>query len=118
MLKEDVLWDRLSGHLAEYVENYLLKKCGGGKFHIQPSYEVDYEILDVESLYADTTFEEFWVHRVGNCRTINHLDPCLKKLVLQFLPRFFEQFPEYRFEECLRESEEDDDDNSRKGNVT
>ena len=101
-MNPDALWDRLAGGLAEYVNNYLLKNRGGGPFHIQPSYEVDYEIADAESIYEDMTFEGFWVHKVAACRNINELDPCLKHLVLQFLPKFFEQFPEYRGEECLK----------------
>ncbi|WP_143072711.1 hypothetical protein [Oscillibacter sp. PC13] len=100
-MSSDVLWDRFSGCLAEYVDNYLLKTRGGGKFGIKPSYEVDYEISNPDSLFDDTSFDGYWVHKVARCRNINDLEPGLKELAIQFLPKFFTQFPEYRTEECL-----------------
>lgn len=101
-MRSDVLWDRLAGGLAEYVDNYLLKTSGGGKLRIQPSYEVDYEIANAESLFDDASFDGYWVHKVASCRNVNDLDSNLKELVLQFLPKFFTQFPEYRSEGCLK----------------
>lgn len=101
-MNSDVLWDRLAGGLAEYVDNYLLKNSGGGKLRIQPSYEVDYEIANAESLFDDASFDGYWVHKVAGCRNINNLDPRLRGLAVQFLPKFFEMFPEYKNEESLK----------------
>ena len=97
----DVLWDRLAGCFKLYVENYELKKYGS-TFNLKPSYEVDYEIdLDVLKKYTDD-IDNYWAHLIGGCRNINNLPNDLKELVLQFLPRFFEQFPQYKEAECLK----------------
>ena len=34
----NILWDRLAGELNLYVENYALKKSGGGALKLRPSY--------------------------------------------------------------------------------
>ena len=73
----DVIWDRLAGCFKLYVENYELKK------------------------YTDD-IDNYWAHLIGGCRNINNLPNDLKELVLQFLPRFFEQFPQYKEAECLK----------------
>lgn len=101
-MSQNALWDRLAGCLAEYVDNYLIKTKGGGKFRIEPSYDVDYEIANPEKLFEDMSLDGYWVHKVARCRDINDLEPQLKELALQYLPKFFEKFPEYISEECLK----------------
>ncbi len=104
----DVLWDRLAGTLKTYVEDYLLKMEGG---KLQPSCQVDYE-LDAETvLFLQNTLnsgdiENVWYLRISGCKDINELPDELKRVVRQFLPRFFEKFPEYEDANCLKISEE------------
>lgn len=98
----DVLWDRLAGGLQIYVENYYLKITGGGKLKLQPSYNVDYVIEDIDLLKKHNEINDYWVFKIGGCRNINELPVFLRKLVVQFLPRFFQEYPQYRDVECLK----------------
>ena len=100
-MENEALWDRLAGMLVEYVENYLLDK-NKNPLGIGPSYTVDYEIKDVERLFDFEVIDDYWVVQIAGCRNINKLPPNLKELVIPFLPRFFEQYPEYKAAECLR----------------
>ncbi|MDD6233089.1 MAG: hypothetical protein PUA89_10305 [Frisingicoccus sp.] len=103
-----VLFDRLAGSLMTYVENYLLKqhKVKTGRLKISPSYEVDYEISDEIIRYINLTLERedcfFWYFQIAACNDLSEVDEPLKSLVIQFLPKFFEQFPEYKNAECLK----------------
>ena len=93
-----VLWDRLAGGLLVYVENYLLAKAGG---KMKPSYPVDYEVANAEKLLSDRTIDDFFAYKVVECRDVNLLPEDLKKLVLQYLPKFYDTYPEYKGEKCL-----------------
>lgn len=104
----DVMWDRLTGGLMLYIENFELKKCSGvGRFNLNPSYKVDYEIADEILEYLEKTTEEenidsYWHMQIGSCRNINNLPPYLQQLVIQFLPRFLAQYPQYKDAKCLK----------------
>lgn len=98
----DILWDRLAGTLQIYVENYLLQKGSHEHFnHFKPSYSVDYKIENIEELFQDMSLDGYWGFQIAGCRDINTLPPHLQALVIQFLPRFFEQYPEYKNAPCL-----------------
>lgn len=94
-----VLWDRLAGELREYVENWCLSRS---QSRIKPSYEIDYEINCLEELKKHTTLDDYWVHRISACENINDLPIYLQELVLQYLPRFFKNHPEYKNLDCLK----------------
>lgn len=94
----EVLWDRLAGGLLIYVQNYLLAKSGG---KIKPSYAVDYEVANADKLFLDQTVDSFFAHKIAECRDVNSLPEDLKTLVFQYLPRFYEMYPEYKGEKCL-----------------
>lgn len=93
-----VLWDRLAGGLKEYVDNYCLHKS---QSKIKPSYEVDYKIDCLDELQKHTTLDDYWLHQVSGCKNINELPRYLQELVAQYLPHFFEKYPEYKLESCL-----------------
>lgn len=93
------LWDRLAGGLQEYVENYCLYKS---QSKVEPSYDVDYEIDCLDELQKHTTVNDYWVHQISGCKHINDLPTYLQKLVIQYLPRFFEKYPMYKGAECLQ----------------
>ena len=96
-MNKSVIFDRLSGCMIEYVENYLLNKS---QSKIIPSYKVDYEIsqeilFEIEkSLQGD--IDTIWYHKISECVDINDLPTYLQKLVIQCLPLFFERFPQYK----------------------
>lgn len=96
-----VLWDRLAGEIVVYVENYILFKTGGANFRLNPSYPVDYEIENVEEIVSDKSVDGYFAHKISGCRDVNELPTHLKKLVMQYLPRFLANHPEYSNEECL-----------------
>lgn len=98
---DSVMWDRLGGLLVEYVENFLLKKYNNTKFSLEPTYTVDYEIKDIDRLFSQTSSSDYWVLKIMACENINQLPLHLKKLVIQFLPRFFEEYPEYAAHKSL-----------------
>lgn len=100
---DSVMWDRLSGLLVEYVENYILEKRAdkNTKFNLKPTYTVDYVIDDIDGLFSQTNTDDYWALKIAACKNINWLPPHLKKLVVQFLPRFFEKYPEYKSNESL-----------------
>lgn len=116
------MWDRLAGTLMNYVDNYYLQQEINNREQngetglydgfplIEPSYEVDYEISESILEYLRQTLEtgnidDIWYLTIGTAyQNINDFPPELKKLTVQFLPRFFAQFPEYEAEECLRVS--------------
>lgn len=93
-----VLWDRLAGGLQEYVENYCLYK---NQSKIKPSYDVDYEIECLDELQKHTSVDDYWVLQIAGCEHINNLPIYLQKLVIQYLPRFFKDYPEYKYVDCL-----------------
>lgn len=95
-----VLFDRLAGCLKIYVENYQLENNGGGVFHLQPSYPVDYEISQdilnaIEQSYGGKT-DDIWYIKISSCQSVRELPNYLQELISQFLPKFFEQFPQYK----------------------
>lgn len=94
-----LLWSRLAGGVDTYVSNYVLK---GNKYGIQPTYKVDYVIEKVEELYTTNNIKEYWVIQVDICRNINDLPEHIKRVVVQYLPRFFAEFPQYRDADCLK----------------
>lgn len=111
MQETDILWDRLAGTLNIYVENFLIYRSGGGKHKLSPSYNVDYEIeeeiiSEVSGSYENGDIQSIWYIQVSACRNINDLPLYLKKLVKQFLPRFFQDYPQYQEAECLKIREE------------
>lgn len=48
-----------------------------------------------------TTVDDYWLHQISGCKHINNLPAYLQNLVLQYLPRFFQTHPEYKYEDCL-----------------
>lgn len=95
----NILWDRLAGEILEYVENFCLYKS---QSKIKPSYEVDYNIECLDELQKHTDIEDYWAHQIASCTNINDLPAYLQGLVLQYLPRFFEKYPEYKDADCLK----------------
>lgn len=78
-----------------------VKKNNKGRFKIQPSYTVDYEInLEVLEKYTESV-DNHWVHLIGGCKDINDLPNDLKEQVVKCFPRFFEEYPQYQNAECL-----------------
>lgn len=61
---------------------------------------MDYEIENIKVIINGT--DDYWANIVSGCRNINNLPVHLKQLVQQFLPKFFEQFPEYKDEKSLK----------------
>ncbi len=95
-----ILFDRLAGKLVEYVENYhLANKSSDCDFSLQPSYPVDYTINNFD---MGSTIDDWWVHKIAGCLNINDLPDDLKELTVQFLPRFYNEFPQYKNEKCLK----------------
>lgn len=109
MTEKEILWDRLSGTIVEYVENYFLQKEAddeSGKLHIGPSYDVDYKISDeilkaIDDSMCTGKIENYWFFQIDACRDINELSKPLQQLVRQYLPKFYKMFPEYKDAECL-----------------
>ena len=105
MTELDVLWDFLSAGVNEYVYNYFLARIRDGRnsvFRLEPSYEVDYELNNTDELFREVSLEESWMWKVAECRNINDLPPYLQELIVQYLPRFFERFPEFKDDESLK----------------
>lgn len=104
------LWYRLYEGLNVYLKNYVL--------HLQNEkvpqalavdYEIDSSIMsyieeslqgDLEAHKNDANF--VWYVQIMRCEDINTLPEPLQKLVLQYLPKFFAQYPEYENEPCLQ----------------
>lgn len=101
-MNNSALWDRLAGEVSVYIDNYIVAKNGGGKFHLKPSYPVDYKIEDIDKIISARSIDEYYVHVISGCKNINELPEPIKKLVIQYLPRFFAKWPEYASEKCLR----------------
>lgn len=113
-----VLFDRLAGTIMLYVEDYIMQKqieereINGksglnDKFpNLKPSCEVDYKISDeiMECIYRslDGSADDVWYLKIAICNNIDDIEEPLKTLVVQFLPKFFEMFPQYRGAECLK----------------
>lgn len=101
-----ILFDRLAGTIQIYVENYLLVRNGGGYFKLEPSYKVDYEIsrdiINYINQSLDGKAEDIWYFKIALCNSIDEIEKPLRTLVVQFLPRFFEMYPQYKDEECLK----------------
>ncbi len=76
-----------------------------GTFGIWSENKVDYTIPDIEKLFEDTSIENYWVFKIAACKNINDLPEQLKELVIQYLPRFFAQYPKYKDAECLKVSQ-------------
>ncbi len=110
MNETNVLFDRLAGTLMLYVENFFLNQATYNddmKIKVQPSYKVDYEIsediiLGLKESALSNNIDNIWYHKISGCKNINDLPEYLIKLIVQFLPRFFEQYPQYTNEECLK----------------
>ena len=100
-MENNVIFDRLASGLALYVENYSIVNSTS-KFKLEPSYPVDYEIESIEELQKYTDVDNYWLHLIANCNSINELPEYLKKLVIQYLPRFFKEYPQYEDAECLK----------------
>ncbi len=102
----DVLWDRLAGYAMTYVDNYELAKCNGGRFKLNPSYDVDYEIPEAVLSYIQTTtdkeIKELWYMKIASCRNINELPEQLQVLIELILPRFYTVYPQYEDQKCLK----------------
>lgn len=108
MVQNDVLWDRLAGMLMIYVDNYLLKKNGGGKLKLKPSYEVNYEIpeeilAELQKTLESGDISEIWYIKIASCRNINELPSQFQRLIVLFLPRFYKEYPQYVDEDCLNQ---------------
>ncbi len=110
IMDNSILWDRLAGALMLYVENYFLSKASysnDSRFKLQPSYEVDYEISEdiiagLQQSVEIGNIDEIWQHKICVCDNINNLPDYLQKLVIQFLPKFFSQYPQYQNADCLK----------------
>ncbi len=105
MDKIDILFDRLAGCMKIYVDNYALAHNDAEGFDLQPSYPVDYDIQEwimqeISESYKNTN--DVWYLQISRCRDINDLPVYIKELVLQFLPRFFEEFPYHKEMDCLK----------------
>ena len=91
----DVLTDRLAAGLSVYIENYLVDK-NGGKWGLKPSYTVDYEISDITELDKYMGADNYWSHIILESGHISDLPEYLQKLVRQYSPRFFADYPQYK----------------------
>lgn len=89
-----VLTDRLAAGLSIYIENYLLSQNASG-WSLKPSYMVDYKIDDIDELDKHTGTDEYWLHIILGSERISDLPEYLQKLVRQYLPRFFADYPQY-----------------------
>ena len=97
MDENNVLFDRLAGGLLIYVENYLLHNSKG---KILPSYAVDYEIpqdiiSEIEKSTLSNNKDDIWYLKVSGCKNINELPMYLQNLIIQYMPKFLEQYPQY-----------------------
>lgn len=104
MEKVSVLFDRLAGGLRGYVENYYLHKS---QSKILPSYKVDYEISKdiingIEKSTQSENMDDMWYLKISGCTNIDELPDYLKKLIVQYLPRFFKEYPQYKNSEYLK----------------
>lgn len=108
MIDKNVVFDRLSGGLCLYIENYQFQKNNG---KIKPSYELS----DKELNYLDNHLEEIklfkenaynlkngYIYQIFNCDNIKDLPKEVYSLIKCFLPRFLNQFPEYNDIDCLK----------------
>ena len=96
MDENDVLFDRLAGGVLEYVKNYYLSKI---QSFVTPSYDVDYEVsqeilFEIEKSIKKN-IDDIWYHQISNCKNINDLPYYLQSLIIQYLPRFLKQYPQY-----------------------
>ena len=106
-----VLWDRLAGEIALYVENFIIsqnKNNKSSRFNIRPSYNVDYDISDalLKDIVNCESSEKYYVNIIAGSRNINLLPPHIKELVCNYLPQFFLAHPEYKNAECLKINED------------
>lgn len=99
-----VLWERLAGGTQEFVENYFLSQSenNSGFIKIEPTYPVDYKIKNLDKIVNFNSADNYFVHKIAECRNINDLSTELKELVSQYLPKFFSKYPEYKDEKCLK----------------
>lgn len=97
-MKNEILWDRLSGEVDIFVKNYLLSKQ---KSYIKPTYKVA-DDLPIEKLLNAKSWEDMYVNVIGGCENINNLPSHIKQVVIAYLPRFFEKYPQYKNEKCLQ----------------
>ena len=104
MDKTNVLFDRLAGGLILYVDNYYLHKAKG---KILPSYKVDYKIskdiiTQIEKSLTSGNMDDIWYHKISKCKSVKELPDYLKELTAQYLPKFFDEYPQYKSSKYLK----------------
>ncbi len=86
----EVVLDSFAGTLKSKVDDYLNKQNN-------VNYKIHQNILDYILKHEDIeNIEEEWIYKICNCENINDLPDELKELANQFLPEFFNLFPEYK----------------------
>lgn len=92
-----------------YVENFFISKSKheGSIIKPLPPYKVDYEISDeiIEYLKKNTQeggIENLWYHKISTYGNVNDIPSPLRELVIQFLPRFIAQYPQYKDEPSIQ----------------
>ena len=95
-MAKDVAWDRFTGMLKNYIEEFAASKC---MFFGEKTEQVDYEIENFDSL------EEDWYSQLLNLDCISEYHEGLKKVAIQYLPIFLNEYPEYKNAECLKVEE-------------
>ena len=100
----DVLFDRLAGIITVYIEDFLLQARLNKKNNQNEIKSVidDDIMMEIVKSVSQDQIENIWNHQIANCKNINNLPMYLQKLVVQFLPKFFDLYPEYKKEECLK----------------
>ena len=108
MKNNSVIFDRLSGGLCLFIENYQLQKKGG---KIKPSYELsdkelnylDNHLIEIEEFKGKAyNSKDGYIYQICTCENIKDLPTKIYSLIKCFLPRFLKQFPEYKDIDCLK----------------
>lgn len=91
MTSELSIWDRFMGTLCDYIQNYQFAKYGE---LWRP--DIDYEIKSYDKLERD------WYYLMMQCDNINEFPPGLKSVAIEYMPTYFERYPDHKGAECLR----------------
>lgn len=87
-MNTETMWHRLAGGLLEYVNEFAYKDK-----------ELKESILELEK---HTSFDDYWLNKVIECKNINELPKYVKNIAKKYIPVFFLKYPRYKNNENLK----------------
>ncbi len=93
-IHRDVVMDRFAGGLLYHIQTYFTSING-----ILYRPVIDYTLPDPD--YVRDNWDSV-LEQIQSLKPVKEYTPGLKAIAEQYLPMFFEDFPDYEDEECLK----------------